>query len=397
MTAFTITPNMGMNNPTVSVDPGPDYATNISGDIVIIDNHNHTSGKGLAIPSAGLNINADLSFNSRNLTSLRSARLANNGSPISGVGDVDCVYVSGNNLYYNNSSGTAIQLTSGSAPVSTTSSNFQTVITTTNLTISSSDTTTFIDAKSDANTVQVTLPAANAVVAGRFYWIKDRSGSSQTHNITIVPVGADTIDGAASITIAQAYLSYMIVSDGISRWMAVTGNRTIYFAGENFQFTGGAQLTMDASSAAVFGSTIQVSGVTTLNGAVVLGSASLAWANTVVTPIISQATTAVNSATGNVLTVQAQSASGTSSIGGALQLKPGTGTGANGAVNIMEAGGNTKIRVTSTGIGFYNHSAAAQQAITGSLSTVADAPAKAVLTSIINALVATGLVINSTT
>lgn len=36
-------------------------------------------------------------------------------------------------------------------------------------------------------------------------------------------------------------------------------------------------------------------------------------------------------------------------------------------------------------------------AITGALSTVADAPAKAVLTSIVNGLVATGLFTNGTT
>ena len=48
-------------------------------------------------------------------------------------------------------------------------------------------------------------------------------------------------------------------------------------------------------------------------------------------------------------------------------------------------------------LAFYNHAGAAQQSVTGALSTVADAPAKAVLTSILNALVATGLVTNGTT
>lgn len=51
---------------------------------------------------------------------------------------------------------------------------------------------------------------------------------------------------------------------------------------------------------------------------------------------------------------------------------------------------------TST-LGFYGGGPDTQQEITGALSTVIDAPAKAVLTSIIAALVATGLVTDGTT
>lgn len=62
---------------------------------------------------------------------------------------------------------------------------------------------------------------------------------------------------------------------------------------------------------------------------------------------------------------------------------------ATGNVALGDAGTDT--------VGFYGHAGAAQGAVTGALSTVADAPAKAVLTSIIAAMVAVGLVTDGTT
>ena len=84
--------------------------------------------------------------------------------------------------------------------------------------------------------------------------------------------------------------------------------------------------------------------------------------------------------------------------GGSVLLAPKasptfTGTAAAAA---LTSSGNTSLATAGT-LAFYNHAGAAQQSVTGALSTVADAPAKAVLTSILNALVATGLVTNGTT
>jgi len=64
-------------------------------------------------------------------------------------------------------------------------------------------------------------------------------------------------------------------------------------------------------------------------------------------PVISQTTTAVTSATGTTFTIQAQNASGTTSTGGALALTSGTGTTAAGNVNI-QTGGTTAIQATPT-------------------------------------------------
>lgn len=64
--------NMGLTVPTPGVTPGPTYATNISNDLVIIDAHNHTPGNGVLVPTAGLNINANLPFNGFGATGFNS-------------------------------------------------------------------------------------------------------------------------------------------------------------------------------------------------------------------------------------------------------------------------------------------------------------------------------------
>jgi hypothetical protein len=70
------------------------------------------------------------------------------------------------------------------------------------------------------------------------------------------------------------------------------------------------------------------------------------------------------------------------------------GTTADGTVTVNTGG----IGVGDTGdkVGFMGAAPITVPAITGSLSTVADAPAKAVLTSIITELVALGLVTDGT-
>lgn len=85
-------------------------------------------------------------------------------------------------------------------------------------------------------------------------------------------------------------------------------------------------------------------------------------------------------------------------IGGTI-VPTGTGTIEYKATSSLTYQINSvqTLKLDTTGIGFYNHATAAQQSITGALSTVTDAAAKAVLTSIIAAGVATGLWTDGTT
>lgn len=113
MSNTTISPNMGMPVPVVSTDPGPDWSTNINASLSIVDQHNHASGSGVQVTPSGLNINADLSFQSNNATSLRSSRYSPQSAALALASDLDCVYVAGVDLYYNDGAGNQIRITQG--------------------------------------------------------------------------------------------------------------------------------------------------------------------------------------------------------------------------------------------------------------------------------------------
>ena len=111
MANTTISPNMNLIVPVVGTDPGPDWANNINASLQIIDQHNHSSGSGVQITPAGLNISSDLSIQSNNLIAVRSLRLNSQASTLSLPADLGCIYESGVDLYYNDGSGNKIRLT----------------------------------------------------------------------------------------------------------------------------------------------------------------------------------------------------------------------------------------------------------------------------------------------
>ena len=111
---------MNIDLPTVSVTLGPEWATEINAAITTIDEHDHTSGKGTTIPTAGLNINADLSYNSSyKATDLLSTQYTSQGATLTGASNINSVYAVSGNLYFTNGSGTAVQVTDGGALVAT--------------------------------------------------------------------------------------------------------------------------------------------------------------------------------------------------------------------------------------------------------------------------------------
>jgi hypothetical protein len=109
------TPNMGMLLPDPTITPGPTYASENNGAFDVIDSHDHTSGKGLPVPSNGLNINGDLPFNNFNATTIRAARFQSQTSPLTTPSDLSQLYVVNGNLFYNNQLGQQVQITVGNA------------------------------------------------------------------------------------------------------------------------------------------------------------------------------------------------------------------------------------------------------------------------------------------
>jgi len=69
--------------------------------------------------------------------------------------------------------------------------------------------------------VTVTLPDQQGRMVGEEITIKDFGGNALTNNITISPSGTDTIDGAASDTIAVNNGFRKYISDGSGDWMIV--------------------------------------------------------------------------------------------------------------------------------------------------------------------------------
>lgn len=62
------TDDMGLDLPVVGSTAGPTYATKNNTAFEAIDDHDHTSGNGVQIPTAGINIDAPLSMNNQELT-----------------------------------------------------------------------------------------------------------------------------------------------------------------------------------------------------------------------------------------------------------------------------------------------------------------------------------------
>lgn len=109
--ALTISPNMLLPVPAVGTQNGPQYAFDINNCMSIIDQHDHAPGSGVQVTSAGLNINSDLPINDSNLISIRSSRYTSQVSPLALASDLNCVYVSGGELYYNDAAGNQVQMT----------------------------------------------------------------------------------------------------------------------------------------------------------------------------------------------------------------------------------------------------------------------------------------------
>jgi hypothetical protein len=216
---MAITNFMNLDLPTVSVTLGPEWATDVNTALTTVDSHDHTSGKGTKVPVAGLDIQADLSFNSNRASDLLSTKYTSQVSALSGASNSNSVSVSGGDLYYTNNSGTAVQITSGGSLVATPAT-FQTLNYTSinsNLTILPADTFVFIAVDTGAIRT-ITLPLASSVAQGRVYAVKDSTGTANANPIAMARQGSDTIDGLTSMNLDSNYGATWFISDGVSAW-----------------------------------------------------------------------------------------------------------------------------------------------------------------------------------
>lgn len=113
----TNTPNMSLPLSVIGVTSGLGWEQNVNTSMSTIDGHNHTPGKGVAIPTTGLNINANLPFNNHSLTTVKSAVF----TPQVSLSTLSAIYVIGNDLYFNDGASNVVQITAGGAVNATSS------------------------------------------------------------------------------------------------------------------------------------------------------------------------------------------------------------------------------------------------------------------------------------
>lgn len=220
MSDTTSTANMNLTLPVPSERSGPDYAVDINTAISTIDSHDHSTGKGVKVTPAGLDMTTDLDMQGNNLNDVRTVRFENQSAALNSSSDVCTPYFYLGDLWVNNGAGTAVQVTSGSTVLAAaaTPNIWESTSITANLTIQASDDFVLINCN-NSTAITITLPSAAGVANGRFYIITDAIGNSATYNITLSPNGSNQINGSTSSrTLASAYGTWMIRSDGTSKW-----------------------------------------------------------------------------------------------------------------------------------------------------------------------------------
>lgn len=109
---FNLSPNMSLPVPIPSTTIGPDWASDINACLGILDSHNHTPGFGVQIPTAGLNINADLSFNGFGARNLLAVSFLSQPTPFAGVApNLSTIYSVNGELYWNDGIGNQVKIT----------------------------------------------------------------------------------------------------------------------------------------------------------------------------------------------------------------------------------------------------------------------------------------------
>ncbi len=107
---------MNLPVPGVGAEDGPNYALDLNACLTLLDQHDHSLGRGVQITPAGMNINADLNMNSNNLTQAGEIVFVAQGSNPT---TLQSLYVSPGietplteDLWFNDGNGNQVQITS---------------------------------------------------------------------------------------------------------------------------------------------------------------------------------------------------------------------------------------------------------------------------------------------
>jgi hypothetical protein len=109
---MTTTPNMGLTLPVETVTPGPEWATELNTALTTVDNHDHTEGKGAAIPFSAITVTGDQDFNNFSPVNSKSVQFNPQVAVLPGT-EANKIYDVNGDLYWNNNAGIPVQLTQG--------------------------------------------------------------------------------------------------------------------------------------------------------------------------------------------------------------------------------------------------------------------------------------------
>lgn len=216
---MALTPNIGLTLPVVGSDNS--WAAEINADLQLIDAHDHTSGKGLQLGAAALNVNADLPMQGNNLNHVQSVTFSAR-TPSSVLTPLS-LFCDGTDLFFSDGNANTVRLTQGGKLLQPLPGAFyigaSTVLTSTT-TISSTDPhTVYFCNMASASSFTVTLPTVTSS-NGRVIVVKDTGSASGSKVITVAPQSGQYIDvSSTSKTITTAHGILRLVCDGAKWWV----------------------------------------------------------------------------------------------------------------------------------------------------------------------------------
>jgi len=115
---MSTSPNMLLDLPDVSVTVGPEWAALLNACLLLIDDHDHTSGKGKMVPISGVDINQDLDLLNFQLTEAKAVQFQSLLVALSGAINANKFQVVNGDVWFTNGGGVPVQITSGNSIVS---------------------------------------------------------------------------------------------------------------------------------------------------------------------------------------------------------------------------------------------------------------------------------------
>lgn len=220
---------MNLNLPVPTQTLGPDWAEQLNEQLEEnVAGHDHSEGKGVPVPSAGLNINDELPFNNNSASLVKSVRFVDQDGVLSELVDVSSIYSVQGDLYYNNEDGTPVQITSGGALAATSLGGWTGLPSGTASAGFSIDTFTLLKATNQYGNLrigQISLFDGSVINPPYSVNLKAPSGLLASHDITLPsapPASKSFITMSATgvlapdVAVAGGIIESMIASDAVS-------------------------------------------------------------------------------------------------------------------------------------------------------------------------------------